>query len=43
MAERKGPPLVYSWGRNEDGELAIQANKFTNLPTSIRGFKGVVK
>jgi len=35
--------LVYSWGRNEDGELANTATKTALVPTPIRGFRGVVK
>jgi hypothetical protein len=35
--------LIYSWGRNEDGELAIVNNKNANKPTSIRGFKGIAE
>lgn len=34
--------LVYSWGRNEEGELANTATKTANSPTPIRGFKGFV-
>lgn len=35
--------LVYSWGRNEDGELANTATKTAAIPNPIRGFRGVVK
>ena len=38
--ERRGTVLIYSWGRNEDGELAVLNNKTANLPTPIRGFRG---
>jgi alpha-tubulin suppressor-like RCC1 family protein len=41
--DARGTPLVYSWGRNEDGELAVNANKSANLPLPIRGFRGTVK
>jgi len=41
--EKKGTALIYSWGRNEDGELAITNNKVANTPTPIRGFRGVAK
>lgn len=41
--EPKGTVLVYSWGRNEDGQLAVSANKSANQPMLSRGFKGVVK
>lgn len=41
-AEKKGTVLVYSWGRNEEGELAVSGAKVVNEPMPIRGFRGVV-
>lgn len=41
--DSRGTPLVYSWGRNEDGELAVNANKSANQPLPIRGFRGTVR
>ena len=35
--------LIYSWGRNKDGELAIPNNKTANLRTPIRGFRGIAE
>jgi alpha-tubulin suppressor-like RCC1 family protein len=40
---KKGTILIYSWGRNEDGELANSSNKIANLPAVIRGFRGIAK
>ena len=39
----KGTPLVYSWGRNQDGELAVTASKYANQPQPSKGFKGIIK
>jgi alpha-tubulin suppressor-like RCC1 family protein len=41
--EKKVTALIYSWGRNEDGELAIANNKVAHTPTPIRGFRGVAR
>jgi alpha-tubulin suppressor-like RCC1 family protein len=40
---RKGTVLVYSWGRNEDGELGVARSAVVNEPLPIRGFRGVVR
>ena len=35
-------PLVYSWGKNEDGELGIPGST-SHYPTPPRGFKGYAR
>ena len=39
---RKGTVAVYSWGRNEEGELAVAGSKVVMEPLPIRGFRGAV-
>ena len=40
---KKGTNLVYSWGKNEEGELAVATTKVVGEPMPIRGFRGVVR
>ena len=35
--------ILYTWGRNEDGELGVPTQKQHQLPVIVRGFKGVVR
>lgn len=39
----KKVPLIYSWGKNEDGELGVPGTKIAYAPSVSRGFKGYAR
>ncbi len=34
--------LVYSWGKNKDGELSLGHTKAVNVPKPVRGLKNIL-
>lgn len=39
----KNLPLIYGWGRNDDGELAVPSTKTVPFPSPSKGFKGYAR
>lgn len=47
LDEDNGPiknlPLIYGWGRNDDGELAVPSTKTVIYPSASKGFRGYAR
>lgn len=41
--QNKLVPLIYTWGKNEDGELGVPGVKNASSPSVCRGFKGYAR